>query len=107
KIPVVIAQIQDDFASLPPCNAPWTIDQHDMLLSKVFRQIWLRNAEKSQAIPSKPWITEEVWSALRQHAALRKSFAERMQFYHLSICRLFFPEVDVCYAPCPSSHTVS
>ena len=61
KLPEVREMLQQDIASLPPCDPSWLVDVHDRLLSKAFRVIWQRHAVM-QAAPRHEWVTEVVWT---------------------------------------------
>ena len=60
KMPEVADAIRAECDAMPMACNQWTIDVHDQLLSKLYRQLLERHATVVPGLPRKPWVTEAV-----------------------------------------------
>ena len=84
---------------MPPACNQWTIDVHDNLLSKFFRQLLVRHATAVPGLPRKPWVSADVSKRLLAHAAARRIFRASLRSLVLARLRVLF----VAWAVCPRS----
>ena len=70
--------------------AGWSIDTHDRLLSRCFRQVWCRRAVDVPQLPRKPWVTPEVHSWLAAHAEAPVAFCASGRALRLAHVRVAF-----------------
>ena len=99
KLPEVVEAIRAECEAMPPACNQWTVDVHDQLLSKYFRQAFARYATAVPGLPRKPWVTAEVSKCLLAHAAARRMFRSSLRSLQLSRLRVQF----VAWAVCPRS----
>ena len=64
--------IQSDIHAMPAPHPLWSIEEHDRLLSKLFRVTWLRHCELPQRFPHSSWIMPVSWERCGDHADAKK-----------------------------------
>ena len=99
KMPEVADAIRAECEAMPMACNQWTIDVHDQLLSKLYRQLLERHATVVPGLPRKPWVTEAVSKLLLAHAAARRSFRSALWSLRCARLRVSF----VAWAVCPRS----
>ena len=60
---------QSNIATMPPPHTAWSVDEHDRLLTQVFRNVWFKHGLAVPIVAHSTWITPAVWTSLQQHAA--------------------------------------
>ena len=59
-LPTVCKAIQHEIQTMPPPMPNWTIDEHDRLVSKMFRVAWCTHGLPPTLLPRKPWVTQDI-----------------------------------------------
>ena len=70
--PAIAQAIQEDIAARPPPHTTSSVDDHDRLLTKLFRDVWLRHGLAVSRVLHSPWITPAVWTCLQDRALARR-----------------------------------
>ena len=52
--------IEADIAAMPPHHPAWTVDDHNRLLTKLFRDVWFRHGLAASRVP--PQSLDDVYS---------------------------------------------
>ena len=71
------------------CNQ-WTIDVHDQLLSKFYKQLMERHATAVLRLPRKLWVNEAVSKLLQAHAEARRSYRSALSSLRSARLRVSF-----------------
>ena len=79
ELPEVRQEIEASIATMPPPHPTWTVDEHDRLLTKLFRGVWFRHGITVPSVPHSPWTTSAVWTSLQEHAATRRCNATALR----------------------------
>ena len=99
RLPEVVDAIRAECDAMPPACSQWTIEVHDKLLAKFFRQLMVRHATGIPGLPRKPWVTTEVSKRLVAHAAARHMFRATLR----ELCLARLRVLVVAWAVCPRS----
>ena len=75
KSPQVRAALQQDIAAFSLPHSRMSVQEHDRLLSMLFRVMWVRHSGLPQTVPRTPCFTPAVWEQVYGHATMRRQFA--------------------------------
>ena len=90
RLPELREALQKDFAQYPVPHALMPVEEHDRLVSKLFRVIWVRHCGMPQRVPNESWVTTEVWAQLSTHANIRVEFAASRRLLAAAVKRSWF-----------------
>ena len=82
--------LQTDFPRYPVPHPSMPVEEHDRLVSKLFRAMRARHCGMPKRVPNGSWVTTEVWAQLCTHAHIRVAFTSSRKLLVVAVKKSCF-----------------
>ena len=90
RLPEIREALQKDFARYPVPHPSMPVEEHDRLVSKLFRAMRARHCGMPKRVPNGSWVTTEVWAQLCTHAHIRVAFTSSRKLLVVAVKKSCF-----------------
>ena len=90
RLPEIRDALQKDFARYPVPHPSMPVEEHDRLVSKLFRAMRARHCGRPKRVPNGSWVTTEVWAQLCTRAHIRVAFTSSRKLLVVAVKKSCF-----------------